>query len=224
MDRRQISVGLSALATAGLVVLEACAINIGHPVAGDPAVLRARLAKQLCEVAPLAEERDNYLKSLDGTARRDGIDLTADASLRTPSGSIGVGAHVGAAKTQETDGDISYEKETHTILLDKLLRYRAEIEANYRFVAMNCAAYNLCIQESGGGIPNCQSQQQALLSSQDKFNQIAYELASLKEFPPRHGHRPDCNDDNCGSGQDCRAAHCNVEGGVFLTGCCYREH
>ncbi len=226
MDRRHFSVGLSALAAFGLIALGACTIDVRNSEPGDSAVLRARLAKQLCEVAPLADERDNYMRSLDGVAHSEGIDLSAGAGVHTPSGSVDVGAHAAAGLSQTTSGDASYEEEHHTILRDKLLHYRAEIEANYRFVTMNCTAYNLCLQQSAGRMPDCQSQQQALLSSQDKFNQIAFDLASLRDS--RHGdwrgHHRDCDGDDCGSRPDCHAAHCNVEGGVFLTGCCYREH
>ena len=101
-------------------------------------------------------------------------------------------------------------EKTSTILESKLRRYRAEIEASYRFVTSNCNNYNLCMQANGFNENSCTQSRVAWTTSHQKFNDLAEDLNKRKwdgpelPYPPPGGHDP------------CR---CD---GPFATGdCCY---
>lgn len=117
----------------------------------------------------------------------------------------------------ESGAPTDYNDESWTILLEKLKNYRAEIDATYRFVAMNCKAYNMCMQANKYVETACSQSRGEWSKSHDKFNQLALDLAQL-EVPPHHPPHKPCGPgckppvSTCGSG-------CNVQGGVFSTGC-----
>jgi len=175
MTWQRLTIAASLLA-AGLS-LWAC--TVAPVVPRDPVVVEAHVAKQMCDVAPLAEERDTYIRSVDDMERSTGV----GAGVNLNVGPIGAGANAGVGTTVSQSGDSDTEHR-YTILHEKLRDYRAEIDASYRFVTMNCAAYNLCLEH---GAP-CDAQRGALLESQDKFDHLAVELAKIDKGDHEHKH------------------------------------
>lgn len=130
----------------------------------------------------------------------------------------------------ERGGPTEMRDESWTILMEKLQKYRAEIDATYRFVTSNCTSYNLCMQSHRYREMECVGSRNAWTDSQAKFNQLALDLAKLErpvhpEGPgSRRPPRGKCPSD-CGTQppapRDCRAVKCDVQGAIFSTGCCY---
>ncbi len=108
--------------------------------------------------------------------------------------------------TEETD-------EARTILLAKLLSFRAEVDAGYRFVTASCNNYNMCMQAHGFEEQFCTDSRRTWSSSHERFNELAVRLAELERHP-RHGrgkHRGHRTPKGC----DCS------QGDIFDAGCCY---
>ncbi len=173
MSGQRLMMGASLLVTG--LGLWACTIAPAVPVAAhDPNVVDAHVAKQMCDVAPLAEERDTDLRMLDNYAHSVGVVVGVYV------GPVGGGAGAGVGTNESGDSDVEHR---HTILEDKLERYRAEVDAGYRFVTMNCTAYNFCLEHNAEG---CEGPRRALLESQDKFNHLALDLARIEKGGHEH--------------------------------------
>lgn len=175
MNGQRLMMGASLLVTG--LGLWACTIAPVAPVGPrDPNVVDAHVAKQMCDVAPLAEERTTDLQILNEVARSAGVNFSVDVN----AGPIGAGAGVGVGAGTSASGDIDTEHR-QTILQEKLYKYRAEIDASYRFVTMNCTAYDFCLEH---GVERCEPQRESLLKSQEEFNKLALDLEKID----RGGH------------------------------------
>jgi hypothetical protein len=113
--------------------------------------------------------------------------------------------------SDETDG-LSTSEHRWTILKDKLMPYRAEVEASYRFVTANCNSYNLCMEANNYNEQACAQTRTAWETSHDKFNELAIAINNAKR--PKRGH-------GGGKGDGCHPANCGTQGGIFSQGCCY---
>ncbi|MDZ4868084.1 MAG: hypothetical protein SGI91_12245 [Alphaproteobacteria bacterium] len=107
-----------------------------------------------------------------------------------------------------------------TIMKDKLLEYRAEVEASYRFVTASCNSYNLCMENNGYNEQACSQTRQAWVSSQEKFNHLAM---SLNSRPWRHhgdkGRHRKGHDGGYGYDDRCKKNDCSFGG--YRGDCCY---
>jgi len=117
-----------------------------------------------------------------------------------------VGTIESGAPTNERD-------EGRTILFAKLMEFRAEIDASYRFVTANCNNYNMCMQAHDFEEHFCGDSRRAWMGSHERFNYLAIKLAELERHPhhrrdKQHPPKPP------GNGCDC-------EGSIFTDGCCY---
>lgn len=102
-----------------------------------------------------------------------------------------------------------------TIMKDKLLQYRAEVEASYRFVTASCNSYNLCMESNGYNEPACTQTRQAWVDSQEKFNELAI---SLNKRPWRH-HKGPGHGGGYGYDDRCKKSDCTFGG--YRGDCCY---
>lgn len=119
----------------------------------------------------------------------------------------------------ESGAPTNYHDDSWTILLEKLNKYRADIDAAYRFVTMNCKAYNLCMQAHRYSEMDCASSRSEWSRSHERFNQLSLDLAKL-EMPhrPPHSGKPGDVTILPVPGPGCNT--CDIQGGVFATGCC----
>jgi hypothetical protein len=99
-----------------------------------------------------------------------------------------------------------------TIARDKLLAYRAEVDASYRFVTASCNSYNLCMENNGYNESACEKTRQAWVDSHDKFNELAISIDKHKPWRKHHGGQ--------GGGDDCKRSNCGTLGG-YSNDCCY---
>lgn len=122
----------------------------------------------------------------------------------------------------ESGAPTTYNDESWTILREKLNRYRAEVDATYRFVTSNCKAYSLCMQAHKYNEVDCASSRAEWTKSHERFNQLALDLAMLEVPPPPHHpgpHHPPCSGDHCNHPPAPCQSNCNIQGAVFSTGC-----
>lgn len=115
-------------------------------------------------------------------------------------------------ETVEYDG-LSTTEHRWTILKEKLIAYRAEVEASYRFVTANCNSYNLCMEANNYNEQACAQTRMAWETSHTKFNELAIAINNAKR--PGHGHG------HGGSSDGCHPTNCGTQGGVFSQGCCH---
>jgi len=114
----------------------------------------------------------------------------------------------------ENGAPTNYTDEAWTILREKLSKYRAEIDATYRFVTSNCTSYNLCMQMHNYSEQACASSRVEWTRSNERFNELSVELAKIDVPNKTKRKDPDRNrDDHCRS-------RCNLQGSVFSTSCC----
>lgn len=114
----------------------------------------------------------------------------------------------------------TYEEQTDTILLNKLNRYDAEIEASYRFVTQQCGAYMRCIERNGHNEWSCKRSEARWSQAQERFNDLSLEIreiaASVEKTRIRtkrgkkRGH---------GQSHDGREGCCSTINSIF-TDCC----
>jgi tRNA A37 threonylcarbamoyltransferase TsaD len=117
-------------------------------------------------------------------------------------------------ETLESDGGVSTTEHRWTILKEKLIAYRAEVEASYRFVTANCNSYNLCMEANNYNEQACAQTRMAWETSHTKFNELAISINRRS----KHGH----HGGHGGKGGDgCHPSNCGTQGGVFSQGCCY---
>lgn len=102
-----------------------------------------------------------------------------------------------------------------TIVKEKMLAYRAEVDASYRFVTANCNSYNLCMENNNYSEQACAQTRAAWVESQEKFNELSVAINKGKPWRhPRHGG---------GNNRECHPSNCGTQGGIFSEGCCYDE-
>jgi hypothetical protein len=104
-----------------------------------------------------------------------------------------------------------------TIAKEKLLAYRAEVDASYRFVTSSCNSYNLCMENNRYDERACDKTRQAWVDSHDKFNELAI---SINKHKPWRKHRGGHHGGGHNDGDDCRRSNCGSLGG-YSTDCCY---
>lgn len=122
-------------------------------------------------------------------------------------------AMVSTINTAAPEQGASAQDHRWTILKEKLRPYSAEVEASYRFVTANCNSYNLCMDMNGYNEHACADSRRAWVESHAKFNELSIAISDVKHGHGGHGgHKP---------GGDCHRSDCNVQGGVFATGCCH---
>jgi hypothetical protein len=105
-----------------------------------------------------------------------------------------------------------------TIMRDKLLQYRAEVEASYRFVTQSCNSYNLCMENNGYNEQACAQTRTAWVESQDKFNELAI---TLNKRPWRQHHGKGHGKHHGGYGYDERCKKSDCSFGGYRGDCCY---
>lgn len=103
-----------------------------------------------------------------------------------------------------------------TIMKDKLLQYRAEVEASYRFVTASCNSYNLCMESNDYSEPACAQTRQAWVDSQEKFNELSI---SLNKRPWRHHKGNGGHGGSYGYDDRCKKSDCSLGG--YRGDCCY---
>lgn len=103
-----------------------------------------------------------------------------------------------------------------TIMKDKLLQYRAEVEASYRFVTASCNSYNLCMENNGYNEQACSQTRQGWVDSQEKFNELAI---SLNKRPWRHHKGKGGHGGGYGYDDRCKKSDCTFGG--YRGDCCY---
>ncbi len=109
------------------------------------------------------------------------------------------------------NGATREEDKARTILMAKLLSFRAEVDAGYRFVTASCNNYNMCMQAHEFKEFGCEESRAAWTSSHDRFNELAVKLAELE----RHHHHGRRGHHRKPKGCDCS------QGDIFDAGCCY---
>lgn len=105
------------------------------------------------------------------------------------------------------------EEQRYTILQEKLKAYSGEVEASYRFVTANCNSYNLCMEQNRFDETRCSESRKAWTDSHAKFNELAI---AINDATKPWGHKKPGHHHG-----GCKRSDCNVQGGVFATGCCY---
>lgn len=143
-----------------------------------------QIARQACVIDALAEERDALMKTMDDADPDYGQTTTTTSEHRW------------------------------TIVKDKLIAYRAEVEASYRFVTANCNSYNLCMEANNYNESACAQTRKAWEASHDKFNELAIAINNAKR--PHHGH----GHGHGHHGGGCSPSSCGTQGGIFSQGCC----
>lgn len=87
---------------------------------------------------------------------------------------------------------LEVEKDLSVTLPQKLLDYRAEVDASYRFVVEHCNNYNMCMQAHEYKEEACKESRSAWAESHKKFNDLTESLAKLE------AQRPKPKDDHSG--------------------------
>jgi len=150
------------------------------------------VAEQICRVDALAEEKDSYLSITNDSK-------TSIAAFQNKYG--------------------SYDEERHTILMQKLLRYEAEVEASYRFVTQNCGAYMRCLERNKHDEQKCTRTESRWARSQQNFSNLAVQIrtiaAQVERERIRAKQRRKANRGRGDRGDEC----CGVVNSVF-TDCC----
>jgi hypothetical protein len=118
--------------------------------------------------------------------------------------------------TIESGAPTDIKDEGRTILLAKLLEFRAEIDASYRFVTANCNNFNMCMQAHNFQEPFCGDSRRGWMESHERFNELAIRLAELERHH-HHGGWPK----KPGGGPEHPDKSCECDGSVFTHGCCY---
>ena len=175
------STTLSLGAVVGLLTLAGCK----HSPYGEGVASPVAVAKQACEIAGLAEERDVLIRDID-------------------------------ADYPEAGGVQSEHR--WTIMREKLMQYRAEVEASYRFVTQNCNSYNLCMENNQYRESACGESRDAWVGSQSKFNELAI---ALNKKPWRHHKGKDGHGKHGGYGYDDRCKKTDCTFGGYRGDCCY---
>ena len=153
------------------------------------------VSQQICNVDALAEEKSTTLAV-------------------TNSSRYSIAAY------QNKNG--TYEEQTDTILLNKLNRYDAELEASYRFVTQQCGAYMRCIERNGHNEWSCKRTEARWNEAQDRFNDLSLEIrdiaASVEEARIR-AQRGKKRGHSHGHGHDESGECCSTINSIF-TDCC----
>lgn len=105
---------------------------------------------------------------------------------------------------------------SRTIAEEKLLEFRGEVDASYRFVVEHCNNYNMCMQAHDYNEPSCDSSRTAWTESHRKFNELTERLARIDaHHGAGPGHKPGKPKKPAGG--------CNCDE-VFTTGCCNENY
>lgn len=110
------------------------------------------VSQQVCNVDALAEEKQTT--------------LTVSNDLRRS-----------LAPFQNKFG--SYDEDTSTILMEKLNRYDAELEASYRFVTQSCGAYMRCLERNKHDERLCKSMQRHWDRAQVRFSTLMTDIRDI---------------------------------------------
>ncbi|MEL7491467.1 MAG: hypothetical protein AAGJ73_12180 [Pseudomonadota bacterium] len=74
----------------------------------------------------------------------------------------------------------TYDEETSTILMQKLFKYDAEVEASYRFVTQSCGAYMRCLERNKHDERLCKRTEGLWNKSQNRFANLSIILSEIE--------------------------------------------
>lgn len=145
---------------------------------------------------------------------------------RTTAAALGAGTGEGAGVAGYARNQADVERAYQ--LRDKLNRFDAEVDVQFRTLTSSCKAYSRCMEKRRYREAECSSSMARWRASETEFASLSRELRQIEaevekaRIASQRRHRSECRGDNCGRPRLKKSDPCDCTssvGGVFSS-CC----